>query len=69
MLLWHLELPNKQQLDELKQQLADNMEVPQEIIDSFKTYPIEKVHPMAALRTAVSTKYIQWQHSVQLFLL
>ncbi|KRG14519.1 citrate synthase [Lederbergia galactosidilytica] len=54
-LLWHLELPNKQQLDELKQQLADNMEVPQEIIDSFKTYPIEKVHPMAALRTAVST--------------
>lgn len=54
-LLWHLELPNKQQLEELKQQLADNMEIPQEIIDSFKTYPIEKVHPMAALRTAVST--------------
>ncbi|MCJ8009912.1 citrate synthase [Lederbergia wuyishanensis] len=53
-LLWHLELPNAEQLQELKQQLADNMELPQEIIDSFKTYPINKVHPMAALRTAVS---------------
>lgn len=53
-LLWHLELPNKAQLQELKQQLADNMELPQELIASFKTYPIDKVHPMAALRTAVS---------------
>ncbi|MCR2821905.1 citrate synthase [Lederbergia panacisoli] len=53
-LLWHLELPNSDQLQELKQQLVDNMELPQEIIDSFKTYPIDKVHPMAALRTAVS---------------
>jgi len=53
-LLWHLELPNEAQLQELKQQLADNMELPQELIASFKTYPIDKVHPMAALRTAVS---------------
>jgi citrate synthase len=53
-LLWHLELPNAEQLNELKQQLADNMELPQEIIDSFKTFPIDKVHPMAVLRTAVS---------------
>ncbi|WP_062104307.1 citrate synthase [Bacillus niameyensis] len=54
-LLWHLELPNNEQLEELKQQLADDMEIPQEVIDSFKMYPINKVHPMAALRTAVST--------------
>lgn len=53
-LLWHLELPNSEQLQELKQQLADNMELPAELIESFKTYPIDKVHPMAALRTAVS---------------
>ena len=53
-LLWHLELPTKDQLQELKQQLADNMEIPKEIIESFKTYPFDKVHPMAALRTAVS---------------
>lgn len=54
-LLWHLKLPNKAELAELKQQLADNMELPQEVIASFKTYPIQSVHPMAALRTAVSS--------------
>ncbi|MGE8206338.1 citrate synthase [Heyndrickxia sp. NPDC080065] len=53
-LLWHQKLPNKAELDELKQQLVDNMELPKEILESFKTYPINKVHPMGALRTAVS---------------
>ncbi|GER70173.1 citrate synthase 2 [Weizmannia acidilactici] len=53
-LLWNLKLPTQAELDELKQQLAENMELPKEILESFKTYPIEKVHPMAALRTAVS---------------
>lgn len=53
-LLWHLKLPNKKELDELKQQLADNMELPKEVLESFKTYPINQVHPMGALRTAVS---------------
>lgn len=54
-LLWHLKLPNKAELAELKQELADNMELPKEVIASFKTYPIQSVHPMAALRTAVSS--------------
>nr|WP_295969901.1 citrate synthase [uncultured Bacillus sp.] len=53
-LLWHRKLPTKAQLDELKQQLADNAELPQGVLDHFKMYPINKVHPMAALRTAVS---------------
>ncbi|MCA1032320.1 citrate synthase [Bacillus timonensis] len=53
-LLWHLKLPNKQELAELKQQLAENASLPQEVLNHFKTYPIEKVHPMAALRSAVS---------------
>ncbi|WP_338451392.1 citrate synthase [Niallia oryzisoli] len=53
-LLWHRQLPTVSQLKELKQQLAENAELPQAILDQFKTYPIEKVHPMAALRTAVS---------------
>ncbi len=53
-LLWHQRLPKVDELAELKQQLADNMSVPQEVLEHFKTYPIEKVHPMAALRTAVS---------------
>ena len=30
------------------------MAVPQEVLNHFKTYPIDKVHPMSALRTAVS---------------
>ncbi|GKV54580.1 citrate synthase 2 [Sporosarcina sp. NCCP-2222] len=53
-LLWHQRLPKEDELAELKQQLADNMSIPQEVLDHFKTYPIDKVHPMAALRTAIS---------------
>jgi len=53
-LLWHKKLPKADELAELKQQLAENMAVPQEILNHFKTYPINKVHPMSALRTAVS---------------
>lgn len=53
-LLWHQKLPTEAQLAELKQQLADNMSLPEEVINHFKTYPINDVHPMAALRTAVS---------------
>jgi len=53
-LLWHQRLPKEDELAELKQQLADDMAIPQEVLDHFKTYPIAKVHPMAALRTAVS---------------
>ena len=53
-LLWHQRLPKVAELAELKKQLADNMSVPQEVLNHFKTYPIDKVHPMSALRTAVS---------------
>ncbi|WML40814.1 citrate synthase [Neobacillus sp. OS1-2] len=53
-LLWHRKLPNAEQLVELKQQLAENYALPQEVIEHFKMYPIQKVHPMAALRSAVS---------------
>lgn len=53
-LLWHLRLPNKNELAELKTQLAENAELPQEILEHFKMYPITKVHPMAAVRSAVS---------------
>jgi citrate synthase len=53
-LLWHLKLPTKTQLEELKKQLAEHAALPQEVIEHFKMYPIQKVHPMAALRTAVS---------------
>ncbi|WP_428909357.1 citrate synthase [Niallia sp. Krafla_26] len=53
-LLWHRKLPTNEQLIELKQQLAKSAELPQGVLDGFKSYPIDQVHPMAALRTAVS---------------
>lgn len=53
-LLWHKRLPKHEELAELKQQLADNMAVPAEVLAHFKTYDIKSVHPMTALRTAVS---------------
>ncbi|RDI44247.1 citrate synthase [Falsibacillus pallidus] len=54
-LLWHRKLPTASQLQELKEQLAKDAELPQEVLNQFKTFPIDKVHPMAALRTAVSS--------------
>lgn len=53
-LLWHLKLPNKAELEELKKQLSENAGIPNELIDHFKSYSNRKVHPMAAIRTAVS---------------
>lgn len=53
-LLWHLELPTASQLDEFKKELADNMDVPEGIIDHLRSYDLSAVHPMAALRSAVS---------------
>lgn len=53
-LLWHRKLPNKQELSELTNALSENMNLPKEVLDHFKTYPIKQVHPMAALRTAIS---------------
>lgn len=53
-LLWHKKLPNKAQLEELTKQLAENAAVPAEFLNHFKNYPINKVHPMGALRTAIS---------------
>lgn len=53
-LLWHQKLPNEEQLAELKNQMATQMELPPGVLQHFSTYPIDKVHPMSALRTAVS---------------
>jgi citrate synthase len=53
-LLWHRKLPNAKELTELKEQLASNAKIPTEVIEHLKSYPIAKVHPMAALRSAVS---------------
>ncbi|PKR79265.1 citrate synthase [Halalkalibacillus sediminis] len=53
-LLWNKKLPTKDELDDFKNGLADQMAVPQGIIDHLKSYDLSTVHPMAALRTAVS---------------
>src|SRR5690625_3236428 len=53
-LLWHLKLPNKAELETLRSELSDNMALPEEIISHLKSYDLSTVHPMAALRTAIS---------------
>src|SRR5690625_3042762 len=53
-LLWNLELPNQFELNEFRTELANNMELPPAIIDHLRSYDLKTVHPMAALRTAVS---------------
>lgn len=53
-LLWHGELPNQAQLDELKSQLRANYAVPAEVLEMMKTFP-KTADPMDALRTAVSS--------------
>ncbi len=53
-LLWEGELPKKEQLDELTKALAENADIPQELIETMKKWPVDKIHPMAALRTAIS---------------
>ncbi|WP_138415355.1 citrate synthase [Aquibacillus sediminis] len=53
-LLWNKRLPNKEELAKLKEELMSAMELPKEVIEHLKSYDLTTVHPMAALRTAVS---------------
>ncbi|WP_405102490.1 citrate synthase [Oceanobacillus sp. FSL H7-0719] len=53
-LLWHQELPNKEELEALRKELAENMKLSEELVNHLKSYDLKSVHPMAALRTAVS---------------
>ncbi|UOQ47168.1 citrate synthase [Gracilibacillus caseinilyticus] len=53
-LLWNKRLPNKQELAELEKALFENMTLPDGLVEHFKSYDIHNVHPMAALRTAIS---------------
>ncbi|MFS0787481.1 citrate synthase [Shouchella sp. 1P09AA] len=53
-LLWNGELPTKEELKSFTEQLAAEAEVPEEIFAQMKAYPIKDVHPMAALRSAIS---------------
>ncbi|OIJ12394.1 citrate synthase [Anaerobacillus alkalilacustris] len=53
-LLWNGRLPKEQELKQLTEELASYAEVPQGVIEQMKMYPLDKIHPMAALRTAIS---------------
>jgi citrate synthase len=52
-LLWHKRLPKQTELDELKQSLSEHYELPHEIIDLLRQFPIA-ADPTDVLRTAVS---------------
>jgi len=52
-LLWHDDLPTRQQLDAFHGRLAANFPVPEPVFDAFRSMPAG-VHPMHAIRTAVS---------------
>jgi citrate synthase len=53
-LLWHQKLPNKQQLEEIRKELALNASIPSNIIHYLKGIPLNKINPMAVVRTGVS---------------
>src|SRR5919106_5664096 len=52
-LLHHLELPNAQQLDEIKEQISNERD-PNDFVDQLLPQLAEKCAPMSMLRTAVS---------------
>lgn len=53
-LLWNQKLPTKSELDTLKADLAENMKLPAGVLSHLRSYDLSTVHPMAALRSAVS---------------
>lgn len=53
-LLWYGRLPKKDELNELKQQLDQYASIPAELLKQIHSYPLN-THPMAVLRTAVSS--------------
>jgi citrate synthase len=52
-LLWHGKLPNPSELKQIKQQLAEERELPKGVVDFLQTAPKDAV-PMDVIRTAIS---------------
>lgn len=52
-LLWYSRLPNKEELDSLKERLTIHRNLPETVIDYIKATPVD-ANPMAVLRTSVS---------------
>ena len=53
-LLWDGKLPKKQEFEAFKKRLASFRKAPKEVLDLIQAYP-KNAHPMAALRSAVSS--------------
>lgn len=53
-LLWHDHLPNKEELKAFKKELYDHAFLTEDAKGFYKTFVDKSVHPMSALRTAVS---------------
>lgn len=53
-LLWHKRLPTQSELIKIQNELTSNMVIPDEVIKFFNMYDLSTIHPMAALRTAIS---------------
>lgn len=52
-LLWHGELPNRSQLEALKGELAENRELPPQLLEMMRGWP-KQANPMEVLRSAAS---------------
>lgn len=52
-LLWHGDLPNRTQLNQLRDQLSRYSDIPEEIVSQMKSYP-KTANTMAVLRSVVS---------------
>ncbi|HEY0545726.1 MAG TPA: citrate synthase [Pyrinomonadaceae bacterium] len=52
-LLWHGQLPKREELDELRRTLSECYELPTEVLDLMRQFPRD-AEPMDVLRTAVS---------------
>ncbi|PJF23154.1 MAG: citrate synthase, partial [Phototrophicales bacterium] len=52
-LMWHNRLPNRQELEDLRYQIASGAHLPTSVINMMKAQP-KGANPMAVLRTAVS---------------
>lgn len=63
-LLWNDRLPKTEELSQFQKTLRDNMKLDSGYVDLLKKLPTENVHPMAWLRTAVSTLAL-WDEQAQ----
>ncbi|MDF2945463.1 MAG: citrate synthase [Bacillales bacterium] len=53
-LLWFRRLPKPEELQDFKKKLTNEMVLPKEVVDFIRNSPLQEVHPMTFLRSAIS---------------